>query len=74
MTKALVCPFLQASERARDAATQPPGRGGISTEALGMPGRVISLVVQALMLIGVCTIFLVLTGINAEQLEEKLGL
>ncbi|CAK9019928.1 unnamed protein product [Durusdinium trenchii] len=46
----------------------------VGEQALGMPGRVISLVVQALMLIGVCTIFLVLTGINAEQLEEIFGL
>ena len=55
-------------------------------EALGACGRYISLLMQSLMLaprltawlrrieVGVCTIFLVLIGINAEQLEESLGL
>lgn len=42
----------------------------VSAQALGISGRILALVLQALMLIGVCTIFLVLIGINAVQLEQ----
>eukprot|EP00434_Breviolum_minutum_P008579 symbB.v1.2.007570.t1/scaffold461.1/size201717/11 len=42
----------------------------VSEQALGIFGRLISLLLQGLMLVGVCTIFLVLIGVNAAQLEE----
>lgn len=42
----------------------------VSAQALGIFGRILALVLQGLMLIGVCTIFLVLIGINAVQLEQ----
>lgn len=44
----------------------------VSAQALGISGRILALVLQALMLIGVCTIFLVLIGINAVQLEQQM--
>ncbi|CAE7157196.1 AVT1J [Symbiodinium pilosum] len=52
----------------------PPSYESIGYQAMGLLGYVLSKVLQCLMLVGVCTIFLVLVGINAWQVERILGI
>eukprot|EP00439_Symbiodinium_sp_Y106_P054460 s1197_g7.t1 len=51
-----------------------PSYENIGYQAIGTFGYLLSMFLQSLMLIGVCTIFLVLIGVNAAQVERILGI
>ncbi|CAE7454484.1 unnamed protein product [Symbiodinium sp. CCMP2456] len=51
-----------------------PSYENIGYQAIGTFGYFLSMLLQSLMLIGVCTIFLVLIGVNAAQVERILGI
>ncbi|CAE7579386.1 AVT1A [Symbiodinium natans] len=53
--------------------SRSPSYEDIGYQAMGTFGRLLSQLLQWLMLLGVCTIFLVLIGINAWQLQQIFG-
>jgi len=53
--------------------SKAPSYEDIGQQAIGGVGRLLTQILQWLMLIGVCTIFLVLIGVNAWQLQQIFG-